>query len=301
MRIYLNRRPVVGPWGGGNRFISELALQLKALHHDVTYELDDHSDVYVCFDPRPNSFGVSVDDFREIYRRCDGSKIVCRVGDLGTHGKPEIAHLWSELLGYAAKIVFPSGWARDYCRDVVMSRHASHIDNHNVSTIIANGADERFIIAHSLRTEHDGLTNVITHHWSDNPMKGFNVYDGLSRSAAVDFTYVGRTIVPFKHHIPPCDVPEIIKHLSAADVYLTASKAEAGANHVLEAMALGLPVVYSCYGGSIVEYCYGRGIEYDGTVEGALEAIAACRGNVYPRYTRSTVDAVHEFIGVITR
>ena len=39
------------------------------------------------------------------------------------------------------------------------------------------------------------------------------------------------------------------------DVYLTASREEAGANHVLEAMAAGLPVIYHDAGGSIPEYC----------------------------------------------
>ena len=46
------------------------------------------------------------------------------------------------------------------------------------------------------------------------------------------------------------------------DIYLTASEEEAGANHVLEGIACGLPVVYRNSGGSIVEYCDSVGEEY---------------------------------------
>ena len=47
----------------------------------------------------------------------------------------------------------------------------------------------------------------------------------------------------------------LAKKLSEADIYVTASEEEAGANHVLEAMAAGLPVLYHKDGGSIVNYC----------------------------------------------
>ena len=51
--------------------------------------------------------------------------------------------------------------------------------------------------------------------------------------------------------------------ISECDIYLTASEEEAGANHVLEAMACGLPVVYHNNGGSIPEYCKPCGIGFD--------------------------------------
>ena len=43
---------------------------------------------------------------------------------------------------------------------------------------------------------------------------------------------------------------------------MTASLEEAGANHVLEALAAGLPIVYHENGGSISEYCSEYGVSF---------------------------------------
>ncbi len=55
----------------------------------------------------------------------------------------------------------------------------------------------------------------------------------------------------------------LAKQLPEHDVYLTASIEEAGANHVLEAMASGLPVVYRANGGSIENYCESYGERFE--------------------------------------
>ena len=67
--------------------------------------------------------------------------------------------------------------------------------------------------------------------------------------------------------------------LSAGNVYLTASKEEAGANHVLEAMAAGLPVLYHANGGSIINYCKNYGLEYD-----SYNTLLVQLENVYKNY-----------------
>ena len=55
---------------------------------------------------------------------------------------------------------------------------------------------------------------------------------------------------------------KLIDVLPYHDIYVTASIEEAGANHVLEAMACGIPVFYHVAGGSISEYCKDYGIAY---------------------------------------
>ena len=70
----------------------------------------------------------------------------------------------------------------------------------------------------------------------------------------------------------------IAEQLSLSDIYLSASIEEAGANHVLEAMASGLPVVYHKKGGSINNYCRNYGLSFDDK-DSMLDAIKTVKEN----------------------
>lgn len=63
-------------------------------------------------------------------------------------------------------------------------------------------------------------------------------------------------------YISPKDDDFLAHELPKHDIYLTASEHEAGANHVLEAAACGLPILYHELGGSIPEYVAEFGIEF---------------------------------------
>ena len=39
MKIYVNRKPVLGPWGGGSKVLSAIITQLKRAGHDVVHDL----------------------------------------------------------------------------------------------------------------------------------------------------------------------------------------------------------------------------------------------------------------------
>ena len=50
MKIYLNRKPVKGPWGGGNKIVATLANHLQLNGHEVVYNLNvPNIDVLFCF------------------------------------------------------------------------------------------------------------------------------------------------------------------------------------------------------------------------------------------------------------
>ena len=112
------------------------------------------------------------------------------------------------------------------------------------------------------------VPRIVTHHWSPNSKKGFKMYqkfDAYCQSTGkFEFYYIGQKPwgCRFKNYQSPLNVNQLIQILPTYDIYLTASEEEAGANHVLEAMASGLPVAYRDNGGSIPEYCHKYGIEY---------------------------------------
>lgn len=259
MKILFSRLPMERetPWGGGNVHLYHLRKYLidkghKIIHyqHPLDPELKA-PDIDLCYitDPR------RADHIYDLAER-HNIPIAQRVGDLGTHGKPEIMDLLKKRQNLINTFIFPSIWAWRYA-----AKEGLELKN---GTIIPNVADPIF---------RDRPLKLVTHHWSDNPMKGAEIYSQLiedCKELNVEFTYIGRPCfkVPDKklsanfNYIPPQSKEELYVELQKHDFYLTASMLEAGANHVLEAIGCGLPVYYHSDGGSIPEYCVGRGIPY---------------------------------------
>ena len=225
-KVYVNRRPVTGPWGGGNKTLSG---------------------------------------------------IVDYLSDIGSHGKPELTNLVSQTIRFSNFVIFPSDWAR----------RAIQFKGKNYS-IIENAPLSDFFENRSKNNIQDGKLKIVTHHWSNNKMKGFDIYEKLGdyclKNSSVEFTYIGRYSEEFSKNginvVEPKDVNFLKKELPKNHVYLTASMYEAGANHVLEGMAAGLPVVYRSSGGSINEYCSKYGIEFE-NFDDLIESIDNIRKNYY--------------------
>ena len=90
--VYVDRKPISGPWGGGNKFVTKLCDFLKNKNYNVVFSLSPDVDIIFCFDPRPNKEGLWYQDYLN-HRSNYGSKIIQRVGDIGTHSKPELTEL----------------------------------------------------------------------------------------------------------------------------------------------------------------------------------------------------------------
>ncbi len=256
MKILFNREPVNGPWGGGNKTLSGLIKALEDKNHKIVHKLEENIDLIFCFDPRPDKYGQTYDHFLN-YREKTGAKIFQRVGDVGTHGKPHLTKLVKKTTQLSDYLFFPSLWAKEYI----------NYDKDNFS-IISNAPLDVFYTYRKDKSIEKKI-KVVTHHWSTNPKKGFEYYKFLDNmfSQNVEFTFIGRLPEGFKfnncYHMPPTgDNEKISRTLANNDIYLTASEEEAGANHVLEALAAGLPVVYHNNGGSINEYCEDYGLEF---------------------------------------
>ena len=256
MKIYINREYVAGPWGGGAKPLGKLIDLLRDRGHEVYFDLRNQKyDVYICWDPRPNSSGVwygTINDHRQKF----GGKIIQRVGDVGTHGKPDLTNLVKCSTVYSDHVIFVSDWAYDYIGREILNKE-------NVS-VIRNGSLQNFFNFRNTNFNVPKKLSVVTHHWSNNEKKGFDIYRKIDqliedKMLDIDFTYIGRLPDDFRYknikYVTPKDVEFLSKHLPEYNVYLTASREEAGANHVLEAMAAGLPVIYHAEGGSIPEYC----------------------------------------------
>ena len=274
MKIYINREPVLGPWGGGNKTVTRLFEKLNE-EHEVVFQLCPDIDVIFCIDPRPNNYGEWYQHFLNYRSQYKDTKVIQRAGDLGTHSKPQLTELVKQSVEYSDFIIFPSKWARDW---IGYSK-----DNYR---IIYNCPLEIFYENRNESTEVNEKIKLVSHHWSTNPKKGFDVYEKLDKfignTDKFEFTYIGRKpdnlILHNSNYISPIDASQLSKLLPQNDVYITASIEEAGANHVLEAIASGLPVVYHKDGGSIIDYCEDYGEEYS-TFEQMISSIEKVADN----------------------
>ena len=116
-RAYINKEPVIGPWGGGNKFVCKLIDKLKDKNIDVVHDLIPDIDVIFCFDPRMNKKNKTYTDFFD-YKMSSSNKtkIIQRVGDVGTHSKPDLTKLVIESSKLSDFLIFPSKWAKEYIK-----------------------------------------------------------------------------------------------------------------------------------------------------------------------------------------
>lgn len=254
MNVLFNRWPVQGPWGGGSKVLGEIIASVQKSGH-IAQSVPNNPDIVFCMDPRPASGFLDYESLRSL-----NIPIVQRVGDVGTHGKHELFELLRKTLPFADMVIFPSIWAMEQCKGMFSK-----------GIVIENAPQDVFYKYRSDRITVSNPIRVVTHHWSNNPMKGFDIYREIAKDPNIEFTFIGRSDGSVQS-AAVMDAEQLAAELPRHDIYLTASRKEAGANHVLEALAAGLPVVYHEDGGSISEYCANRGSSYS-TPAGAISVI----------------------------
>ena len=305
MKVYLNRSPVKGPWGGGNKTLGILSQKLsKDTEIKLTFDLSEKDiDIIFCIDPKPDNKGIWYQNFIDYKQNVNKNvKIIQRVGDLGTHRGPEITNLVGQTINISDHLIFPSNWARK----------AIGFKKNNYS-IIQNKPMSIFYENRRLNSEiNKDKIKIVTHHWSDNPKKGFETYQSfgelIKKREDISFTYIGRYNENYSSSgieiIKPKDTDELSSMLPEYDIYLTASELEAGANHVLEGLAAGLPVIYKSGGGSIDEYCFDFGIEFNEAID-LEKSIFACVENYsllkekLSRYNQTLEEQIDYYIKII--
>jgi glycosyltransferase involved in cell wall biosynthesis len=300
MRIYINRAPKYGPWGGGIKTVNKLVEELLTDGHEVVFNLVNDIDVIVCIDPRPNEFGEWYQNFLNYKQVFKNVKILQRVGDLGTHSKPELTELVKLTLPHSDFLIFPSEWAKEWIG----------YDGNNFE-IIHNCPVDIFHAHKKKDTSLGDKIKLVTHHWSMNPKKGFDLYENLQRyvdeNEKYQFTYIGRKPDDYKfsNYLPPLEASEIAKELPKHHIYITASIEEAGANHVLEAMAAGLPVIFHEDGGSIPNYCNDFGLQYSNfqemikMIEAMTSEYELYKGKVL-NYNKDNSQVVKSYLRIIS-
>lgn len=251
IKVFVNREPVSGPFGGGNNFLSAFCGLAKDYKIDVTFSLDPDIDGVLIADNVLSRLAEQAPALVALKQSRPNVQIVHRVneGDArkGTSNVDETLRAFNPITDAT---VFVSYWQEDY--------HVTKGWSTPYTTVIYNGVN--LDSPKAPNAKRSGPISIVTHHWSNNRMKGFDIYEAIDRwlPAHPDFafSYVGRELGTFKNTriVPPLAGKELAEELSRHDVYVTGSLFDPGPNHVLEALAVGLPCFAITRGGGAVEF-----------------------------------------------
>jgi glycosyltransferase involved in cell wall biosynthesis len=270
--ISFNMKPVRGPWGGSSPFVKQLAALLRAWGCRVCFDLRPGVDLIVLVDPRKASNKpYDTVDIRNYRRANPRVKVLHRVNECDARkGTDFMDALLEEASGVADTTVFISEWLRDYFEQKWFDSARDH-------AVIYNGADPRIFHPAPRPAGFNRRFRLITHHWSNHWMKGFDVYREVDRLIAsgelpgVELVVVGRWPEDLQWQAaelhPACSGHRLARLLRTADAYLTASRREPCGMHHIEGAQCGLPLLYHEDGGGINEAgrMYGIGFR-DGVV-----------------------------------
>lgn len=271
MKISIGMTIQSGAWGGGNRFARALSGYFNGRGMEVSFDLTDPElDIILLAEPA-KKLRISAYDHRDIVRyllfRNPRCLVVHRINNT-SEARDDVSKAFNRFRIQANQVadhtVFVSDWVRRMYQ-------ASGFPN-RPNTLILNGADHRIWRPSTRQKPSKEKVSLVTHHWSNHPNKGFDIYKRLDQLLSQDewkkkisFTYIGRLPEGFSfenvRHLEPISGRDLSKELANHDVYLTASRFESGGNHNLEGALCGLPLLY-LNSGSMAEYCSGFGVEY---------------------------------------
>jgi glycosyltransferase involved in cell wall biosynthesis len=281
--VALNLRPRRGSWGGANQWASQLARFLDFTGWRVRFDLRRPVDAVIMTHTgmtAHTSFGW--EEVGELKARHPRVRCIHRINDNDIRKSSDgMDALLEQSNKVADHTVFVSAWLRDH-------HAAGWFDPRLPHSVISPGADPSvFHPIGQIPWTEGAPFRFVTHHWSDNMAKGFDVYEAIDTAIAegrlpdVELWIVGRWPAGIRWRaartFAPVSGRELASLLRQCHGYVSASRFEPGAMHPVEGIQCGLPLLYHRDTGGTVE----TGRRY-GVVIG--DDIAASVGEMRRRY-----------------
>lgn len=275
-RIAFNMKPTSSPWGGGNQWVGQMVRYLSAQGWATAFDLRGKVDCILMVDPRVGGrVGFGPEEIHAYKLRFPDVPCLHRVNECDQR---KGTAFMDELLERANKVadftVFVSQWLLEYHASRWFERARPH-------EVIMNGADPGVFHPAGAEVFAPGqVLRLVTHHWSDNWLKGFDVYqevDGLIASGRLPDTelwVIGRWPRQLRWQATkthgPVQGSALASLLRQGHAYLTASRWDPGPMHPIEGAQCGLPVIYHEDGGGIVELGRRFGVAFRHDVRAAI-------------------------------
>ncbi|MCB9477101.1 MAG: glycosyltransferase [Deltaproteobacteria bacterium] len=280
----INIKKNLGPYGGGNQFANGLEGALVAAGHEVLRTLAPELDLILIVNAQSNllSTAYTVEQIERYVFHHPSTVVVHRVNTCDEQ-RGRLIGINNAVLAanrIADHTVFVSDWVRGHFIERGMRDDGPH-------TVILNGADREIFHADGRAEWTPGEPiKLVTHHWSDNYLKGFDIYERIDNlldrpefRERFSMTFIGNVNIATRFRnvevVEPIAGPTLAAALREHHLYVTGTRLEPGGNHYVEAMACGLPVLH-LESGSTPEYCaeYGVGFRLDNFEEKLDEAAA---------------------------
>jgi glycosyltransferase involved in cell wall biosynthesis len=291
--VAFNMRPQRGPFGGGNQWLRQVSAYLKRCGYDTRFDRAEGVDLVLgTHAGLSGGLSISYDDVLRAKERNPRLLCVQRINDNDVRkGTGEMDRFLAQCNRAADHTVFVSEWLRDYHAERWFDRTRPH-------SVIPNGADPAIFHPFGNRPWQPGQPlRFVTHHWSDNMSKGFDIYTEMDaliaggRLPGVELWVVGRWPAQITWRaartFAPCAGVALATILRQAHVGLTASRFEPGAMHPVEAMQCGLPLLYHPDTGGTVELGRNFGVLLEGDLVAAVERMKAEYGMLRERVLRA--------------
>jgi glycosyltransferase involved in cell wall biosynthesis len=205
---------------------------------------------------------ASAEDIVEYVRRSSSkANVFLRVNENDARkGTTGVDKRLLDLSAHVDGTIFVSQWLQDHFLSIGWGCSNNTVIHNGVdgSAFRKRGYDEK--LKNSSDQRYHRRINLVAHHWSDNRLKGADIYEALDEFVALNtdfsFTYIGRTKSNLRHTyiLPPAPADELGRTLGLYDVYVSGSRFDPGPNHILEALACGLPTYVHKDGGGCVEF-----------------------------------------------
>jgi len=269
-KISIGANIVKGPWGGGNLFFKNFKSYFESLNIEVINHLvDPDIDIILLTDPRKNSLSSSFTHIEiEKYKKNINNKVVVvqRINECDERKSTKgINNFYIQSNTCADYTIFVSNWLKKIYNQLGLNAD---------SKVILGGGDSNIFTQNNItKWDKDKKFKLVSHHWSSNKNKGFEIYNRIDSllddefwSDKLEFNYIGNKPLEtsFKNInlIQPLSGTALAGELKKCNGYITASVNEPSGNHHIEAGQCGLPIMYIDSGG-IPEYCKDFGLEYN--------------------------------------
>jgi glycosyltransferase involved in cell wall biosynthesis len=266
--ISINSKPLDQSFGGGNQFLNNLIeFNNKKKKFKIIFDLNNPNiDIILIIDPRKKNrlTSYTVKEIHEYVQKVNNKTlIVQRINECDERKKTKTMNLKLRITNTIADhTIFIASWLKNL----------NVWNKKNNYSIILNGSNKDIFFDRNLKKDNNKL-NIVTHHWSNNYMKGFNIYYKIDELLSnkkwrdkINFTYIGNIQKQNKFKntnlIKPLNGKDLSIELNKHHIYLTASINEPCGNHQIEGGMCGLPLLY-IDSGALPETCNGFGIKFN--------------------------------------